>query len=1149
MSDFVTADSQPSQRSADRHARVFGKLSSVYLLLLVYGTLFPLTSWDWHRTVLDHFIPLSWPSQVSRSDIIVNLAVYLPLGLLLMLGWRRRVSAGTAIILTTLCGVALSLGLEYLQNYIPQRVPSLLDTALNGSGTLIGALAANYLKLHLFYGGGVRRLREHWFVSGPLADIGLLVLALWLLAQLLPLIPSLDRGNLAEGLRPLLQTLKQLSSTFNLTQALAQVCTVAGLGLLTATLLTPGYRLVRYFGVVVLAVLFLQIPVVGRQLSLEALIGSVGGLLVLPLLIALPKKTWALLASLLLLLAYTLAQLRTDPYPNVTLHAFNWLPFRDHQHQPGALNDLIAALWPFAALAYLSLLRQPRRGVMLAGGIAVFTYTLGLQYLQTRIPGLHPDITDVILALLGWSLPWLLQVHGGHNKKMTETPPHPRLSPRAALLSFSVIAVSLLTIWGFMPARENPVEGRSLAHLPKTGELTAVHLPYFRQAHPRLPAPSTQDIETLRERNPQYIKQQLRHADNGHLNPAILMAYIEPGSQNLAALHQTLMNLKYIARGHDQTKPVAMAYDWLYDQWSESQRAQLRGKLAEGCEYEIRFIREQRLSPYNVYLYNSPFQALMACAIALYGDDPRGEAVMAFTQDYWKNRILPVWRQVMGRNGGWHEGGEYVGIGIGDAVYQLPAMWRKATGEDLFASEPGLRGFLDFLVYRTRPDGTYFRWGDAAFFDRAVPDQWALAAEYQHAPSFSLRPPPKGPVPSSWPWGPLVDRTMSNPAALTRLPLAQFFDGIGLLSARSDWGPDATYVDFKAGDNYWSHSHLDQGAFTIYKGGALAIDSGLYGPNYGADHHMNYTYQTIAHNTLTVTDPADTVPIPPRGKNEARHIANDGGQRRIGSGWGADPAPLDVAEWQAKRELYHTGHIENLLIDDGLNVAIADITPAYTNRYSGSGSFSQRTRRVENFRRVFAYDRIDDVIIVFDTVRATQAQFRKRWLLHSLEKPALTPDGFTLRVAARDGAGHAGGNLEGHVLLPAQHTLKLVGGEGHAFEVDGYNYDEGVQAKLARRKDAEPGQWRIELSPAADQLEDHFLVVMLPSLAGQIPRHEITRLEGNKPDEIGIEISGAARVTRWFFSPAGTSLRVEVRDEQGSRVHQLKNISAAAAAP
>jgi hypothetical protein len=162
---------------------------------------------------------------------------------------------------------------------------------------------------------------------------------------------------------------------------------------------------------------------------------------------------------------------------------------------------------------------------------------------------------------------------------------------------------------------------------------------------------------------------------------------------------------------------IAVGYDWLRDQWTDDQRVSLGAHLMDSCHAAIDVIRTERLSPYNVYLYNRPRQSLMACAVALYGDLPQATPVTAFAADLWTRRVLPVWRQVMGRNGGWHEGKEYLGIGIGQVVWQLPAIWRSATGEDLLASEPGLRGFLDFLLYRTRPDGTHFRWGGGGFFD------------------------------------------------------------------------------------------------------------------------------------------------------------------------------------------------------------------------------------------------------------------------------------------------------------------------------------------------------------------------------------------------------------------------------------------------
>ena len=669
-----------------------------------------------------------------------------------------------------------------------------------------------------------------------------------------------------------------------------------------------------------------------------------------------------------------------------------------------------------------------------------------------------------------------------------------------------------------------------LPQLPAPRDLPPVNLPTFKHAHPRLPHPTDGELASIAARNPAFLQRGRNRVadDDGALETSVLEAMFYPGSVDLTLLHRRLMGLVPTDRGHEQVKPLSIAYDWLYDRWSAQQRSELAAKLADGCEYVIDVIRKDRMSPYNVILYNAPLQALMACSIALYGDDLRGEPMMRFTFDVWKNRVLPVWRQVMGHSGGWHEGGEYVGIGIGQAIYELPAMWRSATGEDLLASEPGIRGFLDFLLYRRRPDGTDFRWGDGSHFERSAPDAIALAIEFRHSAAYGLWAPQNDLVPTSWPWGPLTDSALNDPGALARMPLVRRFDGLGMLVARSDWSPDATYVTFKAGDNYWSHSHLDQGAFTIYKGGALAIDSGLYGPTYGSDHHMNYTYQSIAHNVVTVTDPADTVPAP--GKDKPRPIANDGGQRRIGSGWGVEAAPIDRAEWDAKRDTYHAGEMGEVLDQGGLAVVAADITPAYTNSRSGDGSFSARTRRVERFWRIFGYDRVDDVVVVFDQVGATRAGFRKRWLLHTIAKPTVFPDGFTVNMPATVGPGHGGGRLEARVLLPKYAVINPVGGSGLEFFVDDRNYDEngtlGETIRKMARNGAEPGAWRVEISPRRDAKDDLFLVVLLPSSERALPVHRVTLLE--RGNSVGCEIAGPNRTTRWWFEPGRNAAAIEI---------------------
>ncbi|RMG30817.1 MAG: DUF4962 domain-containing protein, partial [Gammaproteobacteria bacterium] len=658
-------------------------------------------------------------------------------------------------------------------------------------------------------------------------------------------------------------------------------------------------------------------------------------------------------------------------------------------------------------------------------------------------------------------------------------------------------------------------------------------------AHPRLPAPGAAEIRELEAQHPAWIRTHLRIARGGagKLMDAILMARIRPGSQDLDLLFSRLMRLRLRWRGHAQAYPLAYAYDWLYDRWRPDQRRRLAQRVVEAANYIITFIRRQALSPYNVYLYNSPLQALVACAIAAWHDLPEADRPMRWTWYYLERVVRPVWRQVMGRHGGWHEGGEYVGIGIGDAIYRIPALWRRATGEDWFATEPGLRGFADFLVYRTRPDGTHMRWGDGAFFDRRVPARVPLAMETGNRAAYSLRCPPPG-LPSFRPWGPLTRDAFCDPSAIARLPLARYFDGLGLVVARSDWSRNATYVTFKAGDNFWSHVHLDQGAFTLFKGGPLAIDSGYYGPSYQSDHRFDYSAQTIAHNVVTVKDPEDTLPLPARKGRPPRPIANDGGQRRVGSGWG-ERAPVDLDEWQAARETYHTGRIVRYHADAALVAAVAELTPAYTNARSGLGTFADRTFRVRYYWRTFLYDRLHDLVVVYDDVVSADPAFEKRSLVHTLTRPVRIPGGFRVSVPPSKAPDRPAGAMRVRVLLPEDARLRFVGGPGREFWVDGRNYDAHgrIRALLARRRKnpPEPGSWRVEILPGRARAEDRFLMVLVPGSRDRWPR--IERL--GTAEAPGVRIEDANGRLEAVFPHAREGVRLTLATPAGRRTIDL----------
>src|SRR5205807_3097691 len=216
-------------------------------------------------------------------------------------------------------------------------------------------------------------------------------------------------------------------------------------------------------------------------------------------------------------------------------------------------------------------------------------------------------------------------------------------------------------------------------------QLPPVDLPGFKFVHPRLPGPTALELKMFATQNPEFLRQVHSRADGGkgEIEAAALQELTEPGSIDLSLVHRRLMKLEPARRGDEQVKPLAVAYDWLYARWSESERTELRTKLADGCEYIIALIRKDRMSPYNVILYNAPLQALMACSLALYGDDPRGEPVMRFTYDMWKNRVLPAWRQVMGRHGGPHEGGQYAGARTGQPASHVAALSASARAPQL----------------------------------------------------------------------------------------------------------------------------------------------------------------------------------------------------------------------------------------------------------------------------------------------------------------------------------------------------------------------------------------------------------------------------------------------------------------------------------
>jgi VanZ family protein len=155
-----------------------------YLLLIVYASWFPFSGWRNSGLSPLTYLNLAPPQYWTGFDVAVNIVGYMPLGMLIVLSLVPRVRTVWAVLLAALGGILVSGTMEAVQTYLPSRVPSNLDLLTNSAGCLAGALigalgARSYLNQSRLY-----QLRQRWFA--PDASAGLVLLALWPLAQIYP---------------------------------------------------------------------------------------------------------------------------------------------------------------------------------------------------------------------------------------------------------------------------------------------------------------------------------------------------------------------------------------------------------------------------------------------------------------------------------------------------------------------------------------------------------------------------------------------------------------------------------------------------------------------------------------------------------------------------------------------------------------------------------------------------------------------------------------------------------------------------------------------------------------------------------------------------------------------------------------------------
>ena len=322
-------------------------LALLYAALIVYASLYPFTGWRDRGLSPFAFLPAPFPKYWTWFDLITNFIGYAPFGFLLtlvLLSWSLR--RGWAALLAFALAALLSLTMESLQSYLPQRVASNVDLALNAAGALAGALAALALERvgAIDYG---RRLRAHWFERESRG--ALVLLGLWPVGLLFPPPIAFGLGQVAErlyhGLADLLQG-SLLAPWLPAPPPLTPLAPWQELLCVTLGLLAPcllGHTAVR--------------PP-ARRIALAAFV-LVVGFAVAALSAALtwgPPHAWAWLdntvtLALVLALLAQLALLNSTPVSSYAVSTLQeWEEGRFiHFH---GLAQWVGWLWPFLTLAY-----------------------------------------------------------------------------------------------------------------------------------------------------------------------------------------------------------------------------------------------------------------------------------------------------------------------------------------------------------------------------------------------------------------------------------------------------------------------------------------------------------------------------------------------------------------------------------------------------------------------------------------------------------------------------------------------------------------------------------------------------------------------------------------------------------------------------
>jgi VanZ family protein len=351
--------------------------------LLAYGSLYP---WKFEFTsaagnpvvILLHSWPAHWNRWLIR-DAVLNVGIYVPLGLAAAIAFRRKQTRGTSVALAVAFGFLFSVSMELLQVYVPGRDTSLSDVLANTIGSAAGAAFAVCFEARL------RRLGEPR--ASQLRPASVLLLLVWALSQLYPFFPDIGRTHLRQDWELLLRL-----SDFSVVEAWAICAEWFAAGLLLDTAFA---RMRTSWLAVAMLCLPAQLFISNRFLTVHEILGSLAALVFWRFIPPQSRARWCVW-----MLGYAIVLRQLEPFYFLAVpQPFSWVPFEASLMANHSAAAAVIARKTFDIGAMVWALRYAGMPFVWAG-LAVAAGLGATEAIQTYLPGRSPEITDSLLALL-----------------------------------------------------------------------------------------------------------------------------------------------------------------------------------------------------------------------------------------------------------------------------------------------------------------------------------------------------------------------------------------------------------------------------------------------------------------------------------------------------------------------------------------------------------------------------------------------------------------------------------------------------------------------------------------------------------------------------------------------------------------------------